>query len=232
MSRVHRDQLVHKDFRVQLESKELRGQLVYKGPQGPQGEQGPQGATGPSVAVLKVSDDSFVAYLSTICHQGNCYELYSFSDGAHFVHKAASSSGVALPRYGGYIYKGGGGYTTQINTTTSTGDPTSYNTCYYPNTDCSGVCGFYSGYTPIKNSLLMEYDSSGAAKFYKVGSSLVDLGSIDFYNDLSFRKSNGSCQVFSSNLLNSVVGNLYRSNALYTPDVNIISGVETYLGVR
>lgn len=202
------------------------------GAAGPQGEQGPSGETGPSVSIFKKSDNSFVAFLSTICHQGNCYEIYTFLDGAHFVHRLNTSSGVALPRYGGYIYKGGGGYVTQVNNSNSSGDPTSYNTCYYPNTDCTGSCGYYSQYEPIKKSLLLEYDNTGAAKFYKVGSSLVNLGTVDFYNDLSFRRSNGTCQIFSSNLTNSLIGSLYRSNTSYTPSLNIINGEETYIGVE
>jgi hypothetical protein len=208
-----------------------QGPTGAQGVQGPQGVQGIQGSIGPSVGVFKLSDDSFVAHLSTLCHQGSCSELYTFSDGAHFVHKA-SSSGVALPRYGGYIYKGGGGYTIQVNTTTSTGNPTYFNTCYYPNTSCTGSCGYYAQYEPIKNSLLMEYDSSGNARFYKVGASLVNLGSYDFYNDLSFRRANGTCQVFSSDLYSSELGNLIRSNTSYTPSVNLTTGEETYIGVR
>jgi hypothetical protein len=84
----------------------------------------------------------------------------------------------------------------------------------------------------MKNSVLIEYDSSGTAKLFKVGSILVNLGSFDFYNDLSYRRSNSRCQVISSNLLNSIVGNLFRSNTEYTPVVNIVNGEETYLGIR
>lgn len=213
-----------------------QGAQGIQGPQGVQGPQGAAGARGASLALYRSSNDTVLGYpfvvntqVASIVQQST---LIFFEDGAHYLSRSTLTEAAVQPIYMGYLakssYDSGKFITINKSNLATGGNPRTVHSCFYPNTTCTGSCGYI--YEPQRNAILLEYDQTGTLKYFRVGSSSTVVATVDLYNDLSFRGDDGVCRVFGSSLLNTDNANLYRSNTAYTPSFNLINGVQAYLG--
>jgi hypothetical protein len=223
----------------------VTGSQGLTGPTGAQGStggagttgiQGAQGLTGPSIAIFSNSDSTLIGYMNNLTTSVGAV-LYQNSqmimpDGAHFLSYADNAYAMSNVTYKGFVTTGTTlfGRFAFVNYINTSGSPSGTITCYYPNTTCTGSCGWIQ--TPVRNSLMLEYDNAGAAKFYKVGASLTTVATVDLVNNLSYRMSNGTCQQFTSNLGNTSNVNLVRSNSLYSTTLSLTGNISSYMGVQ
>lgn len=205
------------------------------GATGPQGPAGPTGATGPQGATGATGSDgadgksiglydgsNFYSYVTLFKGKDTSFSdawyLFVLSDGAHYL----GMSTFVKPTYRGYIGRNSSHIPIDA-LQTSTNDPTNVHVCQYPNTTCSGTCGFI--YAPLKGSILRTYDSSGSVTWYKATGSETG-ATFDAVDDSSYYNSSGTCKVVTSNLYNSTNLTLYEMTQTYTPP----SGVQNFGG--
>lgn len=98
-------------------------------------------------------------------------------------------------------------------------NPRDWGVCLFKNTTCSGSCGFIN--RPSKNTLLYRYNSSGQTEWLKAQGN--ETGTLfDIVNSASYRRSNGTCGVITSNVGASASYTLYEVPS-YSPSVSIPS---------
>lgn len=187
------------------------------GATGSTGATGANGAAGASSALFKESNNELYGWYSYIGFGTfpSGYLITLPTGGHYYVGEKFSS--VRIPGYLGFLSDEG---LFEIDNSNPTGGTyvSSSALCFFNNTSCLGQCGFVR--KPSKNAITREYDSSGNMVYRKSNGSADPMVIFDVAQSGSYRRSNGSCQLYTGTN-NSFNRALIQISGTYVPTTDL-----------